>query len=154
MIVAVTGHRPERLGSIDAFSEAFKKFCVDNEVIAAFVGMAEGADINAALACIELGIPYFAVRPWVTHMSGNPNVYKTVLNSAREIIIVEHTMQYPGPNVYGQRNRIMVDRSDVVFAAWDGIARGGTFYTKNYAQSCKKKVYHFNVVDPENSKWL
>lgn len=152
--VAVSGHRPERLGDTSVFSEHFKKFLVDNEVYRVYVGMCEGADIVAARVAKENHVPYVACRPWLTHMSGNVNVYDQTILDAEEVHHVEMSMRFPGNSVYHKRNRYMVDHADVLFAAWDGHARGGTYATKNYAIQKGKRVYHFNVVDPLNSRWL
>ena len=39
-----------------------------------------------------------------------------------------------------ERNRYMVDQSDIVIAVFNGIKRGGTWYTLNYAQKENKQI--------------
>lgn len=152
--VAVSGHRPERLGDISLFSECFKNFLIDNEIYRVYVGMCEGADIVAAMVAKENDVPYVACRPWLTHKSGDVDAYNQTLIDAQEIHHIEMAIRFPRNDVYHKRNRYMVDNADVLFAAWDGHARGGTYETKNYAIQKGKRVYHFNVVDPSISRWL
>lgn len=39
-----------------------------------------------------------------------------------------------------ERNRYMVDKSDYVFAIWNGERKGGTWYTMEYAKKLKRPV--------------
>ncbi len=154
MIVCVTGHRPERLGSVDAMANSFGSFLINEKVDTVLVGMAEGADIQAAWACRVLGVPYHAVRPFYGHVSGPHEEYFEVLGHAEKVTVLDWSQTYPGPHVYHNRNRYMVDNSEAVFAAWDGQQRGGTWQTIVYARSQGKRIYRFNVVDPGASGWL
>lgn len=152
--LAVTGHRPERLGNTDALEASFRNFIADNEVYRIYQGMCEGFDLLAAEVACDMAIPYVACRPWATHSSGSPNKYSDFLRKAQEVHVVNHSLQFPGPHAYHDRNHYMVDRADVVYAAWDGHHRGGTFQTIRYAGSKGKLVYRFNVDFPDESKWL
>jgi uncharacterized phage-like protein YoqJ len=152
--VAVTGHRPERLSNIKDLEEDFKKFLIENEVYRVYQGMCEGFDLLAADVSKELGIPYVACRPWMTHMSGPSEKYSQVLKDAQEVHHINMSMMFPGAHVYHDRNHYMVDHTDVVYAAWDGFQRGGTFQTIRYARRQGKRVYRFNVEYPEHSGWL
>lgn len=154
MILAVTGHRPERLGSVPDFVNYFGQFLVNNPVTKIYVGMCEGADFEAAKVADLMGVPYVAVRPWLGHRSGSIHEYDEILNQAQSVKVLDQSMDYPGAHAYHNRNMFMVDNSDTVFAAWDGIARGGTYQTKNYAKNNGKRVYHYNVVTPSASRWL
>lgn len=152
--LAVTGHRPERLGDTKALEAHFKQFLIDNEVYRVYQGMCEGFDLLAADVAKELGIPYVACRPWMTHTSGPMDKYTEVYKGAQEVHHINMATIFPGAHVYHDRNHYMVDHSDAVYAAWDGHQRGGTFQTIRYARSQGKKVYRFNVEMPEQSKWL
>lgn len=152
--LAVTGHRPERLGDTTILEAHFKHFLIENDVFRVYQGMCEGFDLLAADVAKELGIPYVACRPWMTHTSGPSQKYSEVIKDAQEVHHVNLSMMFPGPQVYHERNHYMVDQADAVFAAWDGHQRGGTFQTIRYARSQGKKVYRFNIEGPEYSSWL
>ena len=44
-----------------------------------------------------------------------------------------------------ERNRYMVDKSDYVFAVWNGERHGGTWYTIEYAKKNHKPVGILNL---------
>lgn len=48
--------------------------------------------------------------------------------------------EYYTPECMLKRNRYMVDKSDVVIAAFNGIEKGGTWYTIKYAKSKNKII--------------
>lgn len=152
--LAVTGHRPERLGNTAQLEAHFRQFLIDNEVFRVYQGMCEGFDLLSAGVSKDIGIPYVACRPWRTHISGLPEHYSQVIKDAQEVHHTSTSMVYAGPILYHNRNRYMVDKADAVYAAWDGNTFGGTFQTVEYAMAQGKRVYRFDVDNPGESKWL
>ena len=63
--------------------------------------------------------------------------YNGILKRADKITIVEKRYT---PECMLKRNRYMVDKSNVVIAVFNGIEKGGTWYTINYAKSKNKIV--------------
>ena len=65
MILAVTGHRPERLKGQEKLIKqwAIEKLKILNP-IAIYNGMARGADQIVAIAAKELGIPIYCCYPF------------------------------------------------------------------------------------------
>lgn len=138
MIVAFTGHRPGRLQS-DAprkmrnFLILMKDAHPDLRVIS---GMAQGWDTLAAKTAVELGIPFIAAVPWIGHSSNWPDdhrqQYLDLLSQADQVHIVCDVQEFK-PWVYQKRDEWMVDNSDLLCSAWDGVRKGGTWNTIEYA---------------------
>lgn len=132
MIIAATGHRPDKLGGYS--------YAVDRELISLAVayleearpekvitGMALGWDTGFAIAAYCLGIPFIAAIPFAgQHYRWDPEHirrYHEILSNAAEVTIVSsggysaHAME--------NRNRWMVRHADRIAALWDGSS-GGT----------------------------
>jgi uncharacterized phage-like protein YoqJ len=153
MEVAVTGHRPEKLGgyseSVHANLVRFAREILGRapkENVAIITGMALGWDIAIAQACDEDGIPFIAAVPcddqeaiWEPE---SQNRYRRLLLRAQDVHVVS-----PGPFALWKmqaRNKWMVDRCKAVIALWDGSG-GGTKNCVDYAQ--RKGVMLVNVWD-------
>lgn len=146
MILAVTGHRPDKLGgySKDVFAKLVSFAAQKLELLSpekVFTGMALGWDQAVAVACVDLGLPFVACapcdnqeRPW---RQESKNLHRNLLRLASEVVVVS-------PGNYASwkmqaRNVYMVDRCDTVLALWDG-SDGGTANCVRYAESVGKKV--------------
>lgn len=144
MIAAGTGHRPEncedegvvRLKArvkLQYPSKAGKK-------VETFIcGMAAGFDLWAADEARLLGLDVIAARPWAGHPArkGDQELYDRILNYATRVVNVDESETYPGVFVYHNRDKWMVDNSDVVMAYWNGYEKGGTYTTVQYATGKK-----------------
>lgn len=155
MIVAGTGHRPEkiRIGSVDAYHPRVHARLVDlaravlrrkapTRVIS---GLAQGWDTALALAAVDLEIPFEAYVPFRGQESRWPvparQRYATLLRRADRVVIV-CPGGYSAENMQ-LRNERMVDDSDVVIALWNGSG-GGT-------RNCI--VYADRVGRPVENQW-
>jgi len=139
VIVAGTGHRPDKLGGYDAHTtkrvlhlahqtlEHYKPELVIS-------GMALGWDMVLAQAAINLNIPFHAYVPFIGQEQVWPSAtrlyYKALLNHAADIIICS-------PSGYTKsamqvRNQRMVDTCDLLIALWNG-SNGGTANCVGYA---------------------
>ena len=152
-IVAVTGHRPDKLYGYNMsdkrymnMKKYFKSYLKENNVSVAVSGMALGVDQIFAIATLELkeeGFPielYCAIpfkgqeKKWPEQ---SKKQYKDILEKA-------NTIHYVSNDTYKayllqKRNEHMVDISDEILAIWDGSSSG----TKNcidYAQKKNKKI--------------
>lgn len=154
--VAITGHRADQLGQyIPQYIKA--QVChayTDLGASLVIQGMADGADLLSAKWAYDMHIPYIAVRPWAGHNS--PPVWREWYQNARvyaqKVIVLDPSETYPGPWVYHNRNKWMVDHCDVLLAIWDGSEAGGTYATIKYAIG-KKPIWHINPKTRE-SGWL
>ena len=148
-IIAVTGHRPDKLGGygIDGMMRRGRlalKVLEQEKPDTVLTGMAVGWDQAIASACIVLGIEYIACIPFVGQEKMWPvesqNSYAQLLACAYDIIIVS-------PGIFTAkkmqvRNQFMVDRCNKLVALWDG-SDGGTANCVRYA--AKKHVPVVNV---------
>lgn len=148
MKVAITGHRPDKLGNWNQVADAILKGLYSLSADHVYIGMAPGADLLAARACTFSWIPYTAVIPWAGHRGSIPeewlSAYDSAIDHAKEVVILDDSMEYNNrPWLYHNRNKYMVDHADVVVAIWDGSDKGGTASTVKYAMSPKvdKAVY-------------
>lgn len=148
MIVAFTGHRPDKLGNWDPLHPVVirVKFAIQRVLIELWPkkvisGMALGVDQWAAQEAVLLGIPFVAVLP-----CDNPETrwplpsqerYRELLKRAAEVVVVR-----PGPYhewKMDRRNEWMVDNCDLLIAVHDG-SRGGTANCIAYAASKERDV--------------
>jgi uncharacterized phage-like protein YoqJ len=154
MIVAVTGHRPNKLGGeydmkgplstsiYNALKEEIEK--LDPEKMIS--GMALGVDMIFANLAVRLHRTLIAAVPFSGQELKWPpqsqKIYNTLLSYADEIVIVS-----PGgysPAKMQKRNEWMVDNCDVLIAVWDG-SPGGTANCRDYARSVGKRIIN---IDP------
>lgn len=143
-VIAVTGHRPEKLGGYsDRARRTLGGFAVERFFIArekgldrVITGMALGWDQAVAGACIALDIPFTAAIPFAGQERRWPRLaqerYHRLLARADQVEIV--SPQFINVNRAMQlRNEWMVDRADAVVALWDG-SWGGTHNCIEYAR--------------------
>ena len=51
----------------------------------------------------------------------------------------------PFPKQADDRNKGMVDKTDILFAVWDGIQKGGTWNAVKYAKETGKQVFRLDL---------
>jgi len=166
MKIAVTGHRPNKLGS-----EYINKFDIEhmyenygpisktmfNEIekylkykgcTTGICGMAIGIDQIFAHVCLHLGIPFIAAVPCDNQASKWPTPtrmwYDYLISRAVEVINVS-----PGPYApwkMQKRNQWMSIETDEVLAIYDG-SPGGTRNCVEFAKSINKNVKIINPKD-------
>lgn len=150
MIIAATGHRPDKLGGYGRDVETKLKALALRylrarmpSVTAGISGMATGWDTAWALALLELKIPLIAAVPFVGQEKVWPVAaqerYRRILRRATrvEVICVGGFM----PGKLQVRNEWMVDHCDRVAALWDGKKGGGTANCIAYAAG-RKPIDH------------
>lgn len=161
MIVAFTGHRPDKLGGYgpsptqDRVRQAIRNTLtgppplpqsIERRVTAAISGMALGVDQWAAEICVELGIPFTAAVPFVGQERRWPEDsqrrYQLLLQKAYNIVVVSPGGYHPWK--MQARNEWMVKNSDVLLAVWDGSG-GGTANCVRYAQEVGRAIWR---IDP------
>lgn len=155
MIVAATGHRPDKIGGYDYYApqrvwirEQLRTALVDLHADKTISGMALGVDQDFAQVSIELAIPFVAAMPFIGQEDRWPEssrkYFDWLLERADEVVIVS-------PGGYGAfkmqiRNKWLVDNSDALVAVWDGSS-GGTGNCMTYAKDVNAFVH---LIDPKN----
>ena len=152
MILAGTGHRPDKLGGYtEAVSSALLKVATeaislldDESPVEVISGMALGWDQALAQASCNLGLPFIAAVPFVGQEKKWPlssqEIYHQLLSKAKTVKIIS-------PGGYAswkmeKRNQWMVDNCDEIIALWNGTA-GGTANCIAYAAAKKKTIHNF-----------
>jgi len=146
LVVAVTGHRPDKLPG--TYSEAtFNRMVLvaKTQFIAeppkrVNIGMALGFDQACAQACVDLDIPYIAAIPFkgqeMLWPAASRDRYTRLLAWAEKVEVIGERDKTPIPKLMQQRNEWMIDQCENVVALWDG-SFGGTHNCLVYA---KKKL--------------
>jgi uncharacterized phage-like protein YoqJ len=165
MKIAVTGHRPNKLGNeynlqgiysdyirkeLSIVLEQFKIASSGN--ITGITGMALGVDQIFAQVCISLKIPFIAAVPCFDQDSMWPArsiaLYHSLLSQAKEKVYV--TEGYYNKDCMQKRNEWMVDHCDVLIAVWDGT-HGGTKNCFDYAVRTNKIISRINPKDARST---
>ena len=155
MIIAVSGHRPQKCGGFKIPNPTHNYICHNierilleekpNKVIS---GMALGVDQSFARIAYKLNIPFIAAIPFVGQQSIWPTtaqeLYKEILSLAEEVIIVSKG-SYSSEKMQ-IRNEWMVDRADKILGIWNGT-NGGTANCIKYALSLGKEIIIINPLD-------
>lgn len=159
LVVAVTGHRPHKLGgewdlegpvSAKLFA-ALRRALDELRPSSVISGMALGVDTAWALVGIERGIPVTAAVPFegfdARWSPAARRRYAEILSHP----LVTKVIVAPGaynPHKLQVRNEWMVNRCDLLLAVWDGTL-GGTANCVRYAQRVGRRMV---VVDP--TPWM
>lgn len=115
-----------------------------------YVGGALGFDTDAARVCAETAVPFVVAVPfpsqWKRWKLIDQAVYRNMLTYAKRVEYVSKVdppksdgVDFGAINMMYARNRYMVDRCDIVVAAWDG-SRGGTGHFVEYARQKGKEI--------------
>lgn len=153
MIIAATGHRPDKLGGygphvrmrLHHLAKTYLKSQHDilEGALTVISGMALGWDTAWAIAALDLGISVIAAVPFVGQekqwQANDKVLYHEILKRAADVVVVSEggyeieKMQL--------RNEWMVDRADRVCALWDGSS-GGTGNCIRYVRKFGKPIDH------------
>lgn len=155
MIVAGTGHRPNKLGGYN--NESFLKLVSiaeewlhEAKPTKVISGMAQGWDQALAQAAINCSIPFIAAVPFEGQESRwtekGQKYFNKLLQKAESIKYVSEKGY--SPYKMQLRNEWMVDNCDLVLAMWDGTD-GGTGNCIKYTQKTNKKMV--NLYDKWNT---
>lgn len=156
MTVSFTGHRPSRLGGYDkrvgvnADVCTFLKSAIERlkaEGAEDFIsGAALGVDQWAAEIVLELGLNLTLALPFAGYGENWPLESRQHLEElkkkANRVVIVCEGEYKPHKN--HERNKWMLDNSQVVVAVWDGGTEGGTASAIRGVKKAGKRVLRFN----------
>lgn len=158
MIVALTGHRPNKLWGYDlkhpnyqTLAKTLRKYVLDLKADRIITGMALGADTVWAFVGLNIrekfnpDLQIEAAIPCRNHSSkwttSSQQMYDRILSQCDEVTLVSDC-EYT-PSCMQERNRYMVDNCDVLIAVWDGT-NGGTANCVKYAQLQNKQIIYIN----------
>lgn len=156
MKIAITGHRPNKLGNdysltsplIIRIKEHLESI-IDKYAkhrLTLISGMALGIDTLWAQLAVENNIPFIAAIPDLAQADRWPpksqTVYYRLLEKAQEVVNVSKSTIYKIEHLQ-QRNIWMVDNCNLLIAVWDGTP-GGTANCINYAHSVKRFIIRIN----------
>lgn len=153
MIVAFTGHRPDKLGGYKLPNDTYIRVC--QKIDAALkelkpekviTGMALGVDQWAASIAHKLGIPYLAAIPFEGQEKAWPEASQKTYRLLRKLAAEEVIVSQGGYSADKMqvRNIWMVDNCTNLIAVWDGT-KGGTGNCVEYAKSVNREIYY---IDP------
>lgn len=148
LIVAATGHRPDKLGGYSAVIADKLEALAAEELFkrkpgTVITGMALGWDQAVGWAAKALRIPFHAYIPFLGQESKWPRhsraKYIELLSYADEIVVCS-----PGdyaPQKMHIRNERMIDVCDEVLALWNG-SPGGTEACLVYARARSRPIHN------------
>lgn len=150
MIVAGTGHRPNKLGGykvpndtyIYVFCRYIQIYLMDVKPEAVVSGMALGFDQWLASIAVKLGIPLIAAIPFEGQESiwneKDRAIYNRLISKASEVVMVSPG----GYSAYKMQvhNEWMVNRCDELLVAYAG-GKSGTYNCIEFARSVGKTIH-------------
>lgn len=156
MILAATGHRPNKLGNEYCMNGSYSKYIKDsmrkiiddvkpNKLIS---GLALGVDTIWALLALELEMPLIAAIPFVGQEKRWPKHSQDLYNFILLNPMVEKTIVSDGGYEswkMQRRNEWMVDHCDGLVAVWDDSSHSGTGNCVRYAKKMNKVIYKINI---------
>lgn len=153
MIVAFTGHRPDKLGGYKLPNDTYIRVC--QKIDAALkelkpekviTGMALGVDQWAASIAHKLKIPFLAAIPFEGQEKAWPEASQKTYRLLRKLAAEEVIVSQGGYSADKMqvRNIWMVDNCTKLIAVWDGT-KGGTGNCVEYAKSVNREIYY---IDP------
>jgi len=151
MIIAVRGHRPNKIGKeydgvgpySDFLRARFIEVMQEKSATKEISGMALGVDMLFAEVALSLGIPLHAHVPFEGQESIWPDKsqqrYNRILKEATNKTVVCDG-EYAAWKMQA-RNAAMVDSCDLLVAVWDGSG-GGTANCVDYAKKVKRRIVY------------
>jgi uncharacterized phage-like protein YoqJ len=144
MIIAGTGHRPDKLGGYskevfqDLRATARARLSASQPKLV-ISGMALGWDMAIAAAAYDLKIPFAAYIPFVGQQSRWPDLSQRQWQWLMDRAALHEVCSEGGYAAWKMqhRNKRMVDDCNVLLALWDG-SEGGTGNCVAYATKIEK----------------
>ena len=152
-----TGHRPKSFpfqygidiqkhsAYLKALSQKIELAITDYGITTFISGMAIGVDLDFAETVLKLRYKYTITLecaipcPNQTLKWNDTDKlrYETILKRADKINLISERYT---PECMLKRNRYMVDKSELIIAVFNGIKRGGTWYTIEYARKTNTTI--------------
>lgn len=157
-----TGHRPNGfpyqygidLKKHNAYMQALEEkieLAITEYGITHFIsGMAIGVDLDFAETVLKLKVKYPITlecaipcpNQTIKWKDTDKLRYESILKSADKVSIISDRYT---PDCMLKRNRYMVEKSELVIAVFNGIEKGGTWYTINCARETNTAIELFDL---------
>ncbi len=145
----ITGHRTIEEGKIEIAKATIRKAliqavnCGYNHFIS---GFAKGIDLYFAEIIIELreryDISLEAAIPYRNRIRSKDTNFQNLISQCNLVSILSEKYS---PSCYINRNRYMVQHSNLIIAVYDGRYKGGTLFTMRYAHALGKEIKIINL---------
>lgn len=157
MKIAITGHRPNKLGNdYDFKSELSRKIINELQIVIneykptkLISGMALGIDTMWSVLAIKNNIPFIAAIPCKNQyhrwFQKSITLYKRIIEDPLCTVVNVSVGSYTN-HCMQKRNEYMVNECDILIAVWDGT-NGGTSNCVSYARKVNKKII---LINPNN----
>jgi uncharacterized phage-like protein YoqJ len=150
MTIALTGHRPDKLGGeydyvgpyTTSVRDTLQLLIEKHKPKLMITGMAQGADTIWAILAIKNKIDFIAAIPFEGQEKKWPEkaqkLYRTIIYNTlcRRVVVSEGGYDSKKMQI---RNIWMVDNCDALIAVWDG-SPGGTKNCVDYAKSQRRII--------------
>ena len=155
MIIAISGHRSNKIGGYKLPNPTYIKVCREIEKHLkelkpekVITGMALGVDQWVAMVAHKLNIPYLAAIPFegqeLKWPEASQKTYRLLRKlAAEEVIICSGGYSSAKMQI---RNEWMVNNCDILIGIWNK-SPGGTANCIEYAKNINKKII---IIDPSN----
>ena len=159
MKVALTGHRPERLGMpdnelddkwnkirdwiVNNLIQMFQTTLLEDDSLDVYCGMATGSDILFGMSSIFLKVDIVPLKLHCVLPCKNYNSSHKYYNDIR--LLADEWIELSEEFYKGcdsVRDQYMVDHCDVLLAIWDGNKSGGVWSTIRKAQKAGKQIIY------------
>lgn len=158
MIIGISGHRPEKLGSYKTPNPIYNFVMAETAKVFAkykpnriLIGMCIGYDQYVAELAIKLKIPFTAAVPFLGQEllwpKDTQKYYQHLLAHADRLEIIN-----PGAFASWKmhaRNQWIVNNSDMLLAAYDNSTSGGTYHCVSYALEQNKTI---KIINPSEAR--
>ncbi len=161
--IAFTGHRNDRITTDrQALSELLEQTIEKyyRRGLRHFLsGMAQGFDLLAAEVVLKARKRHPDIRltavvpcPEQTRYFSDEDkfTYKTVLNGCGRVVLIADRYT---PDCFHRRNDYLTDNATLIVGYWDGMSKGGTYYTVRRAESKRLPVINLFADIRANEWW-
>lgn len=141
--VGCTGHRDLGLMNMEKLDKFMRSQYPDISQLECVSGGAVGFDILFAQWAKNNNIPYslYLAFPFEIHTAmWNANDKEKLRKLVETANYVSHESEEYSPKVYFKRDERVVDFTHEMVSYWNGVKKGGTYYTVKYATKKKKLI--------------
>jgi hypothetical protein len=149
MVYVCAGHRPPRLGGyLERIYEHLTGYAVKRldtiPVSELYIYPSQGFNSCMGKACIELGIPYHLLVPWVKYdATWDTYSRKTYAALLREAASVTYTEASPRTTALLDTQKAITQKipfDSPLLCLWDGTEKGQTFNIIKRAEAYNRKI--------------
>lgn len=150
--IGITGHQSldKHLAKGWLKKQLYAEISVIPNIICAYSSLAVGADQLFAEVVLQNNIDLIAIVPCDDYIQtfkyAQQKTYRTILELCSTVEVLAY--QRPSEQAFLRAGQVVADRSDILFAIWDGKPAkgpGGTAEIVEYALGKGKRIVHFDI---------